>query len=271
GPPGAGMVGPRPGGGGVPGARGGGGPPVHDQAGAGHRPRGYGPPRGHILGATGAPRAQRPGAPVAARVPARTEKVMDLPGTRAYSALMTRDLADVLTDREHGFETDYFNQQDAKVIEKIRERARLQEVALALAEKLSVDEPALLERCVRLGFPRETGAALLLAPLVQMAWADGDVTGREDEVLLGLAASRGVVAGTPPYDLLLTWLHERPAADVFDTALDVLRDEYAVLPAAERAERIRALLEACHRVAEASRGLGKLLHFSHRVSAEESA
>src|SRR5262249_17098973 len=93
----------------VPRSLGGRAPPVHDQAGPGHRPRGYGPPRGHILGATGAPRAQRPGAPVVARVPARTEKVMDLPGTRAYSALMTRDLADVLTDREHGFETDYFN------------------------------------------------------------------------------------------------------------------------------------------------------------------
>src|SRR5262249_8440243 len=187
-----------------------------------------------------------------------------------YSGLVTRDLADVLKDREHGFETDYFNKQDAKLIEKIRERAHLQEVAVALAEKLSVDEPALLERCVRLGLTRETGAALLLAPLVQMAWADGEVTPREREVLLGLAAARGVVAGTPPYDLVLAWLRERPAADVFDTALDVLRVGFAVLPPAERDERIDALLEACDRVAEASRGLG-LLHFSRRASAEESA
>ena len=47
----------------------------------------------------------------------------------------------------------------------IRERAHLQEVASALAEKLRVDDPDLLQRVVKLGVTRETGAAILMAPL----------------------------------------------------------------------------------------------------------
>ena len=60
-------------------------------------------------------------------------------------------LQDLLRERERGFENDYFNRRDAKLIQKIREHARLQEVAAALAEKLHVDAPILLQRAAGLG------------------------------------------------------------------------------------------------------------------------
>ena len=163
-------------------------------------------------------------------------------------------LRDLLKERERGFEADYFNKRDAKLIQTIRERARLQEVAAALAEKLEVDAPALLQRAAGLGLTRETGAALLVAPLVQVAWADGDVTDRERAVVLDLAAARGVVAGTPPHAQLLAWLQERPGAELFDTAIEIMNAGFAVLPDAERADRVGAVLDACERVAKVSEG-----------------
>jgi hypothetical protein len=179
-------------------------------------------------------------------------------------------MRDLLKERERGMEEDYVHKQDAKLIESIRERARLQEIALALAEKLQVDEPALLQRVIGLGLTRETGAAVLVAPLVQVAWADGEVTDREREVVLRLAAERGVAAGTPPHTQILAWLRERPAADLFDAAMEVLNVGFRVLPPTQRAERIRGLLEACEQVAEASGGLAKLLGLSRGVSGEET-
>jgi hypothetical protein len=161
-------------------------------------------------------------------------------------------IKDLLRQRERGLEADYFNRHDAKLIQKIRERAHLQEVAAALAEKLRVDDPALLQRVVGLGLTRETGAAILVAPLVQVAWADGDVTDRERAVVLELAGARGVVAETPPHAQLLAWLEECPRAELFDAAIEVINAGFAILPAAERAERVRGVLDACERVAEAS-------------------
>ena len=179
-------------------------------------------------------------------------------------------LKDLLRQRERGFEADFFNKRDAKLIQTIRERARLQEVAAALADKLRVDDPDLLQRVVGLGLTRETGAAILVAPLVQVAWADGDVSERERAVVLELAGSRGIVAGTPPHAQLLAWLEECPRPDLFDAAIDVMNAGFAILPDAERADRVGAVLDACGRVADAAGGVAMLgLRFS--ASSAEAA
>ena len=48
---------------------------------------------------------------------------------------------DMFHDRERAEEAAYFSQQDAKLIEKLREKARLSEIAHALAEFANVDTP----------------------------------------------------------------------------------------------------------------------------------
>jgi tellurite resistance protein len=181
-------------------------------------------------------------------------------------------MSDIFKERERGFEADYFRKQDAKLLEKMRERAALQEVAQALADKLRVDNSELLRRVVDLGLNRETGAAILLAPLVQVAWAEGEVTEREREVIFEVAASRGVARGTPVHAQLEAWLRERPSDALFETAMEVMRAGLAILPPAEREERARAIVEACKRVAEVSGGgLARLLGMGSGIVREEAA
>jgi hypothetical protein len=181
---------------------------------------------------------------------------------------MTKDL---LKDRERAFEADYFRKQDEKLIQKMRERADLQEVAQALAEKLQVDDQELLRRVIDLGLTRGTGAAILLAPLVQVAWAEGKVTARERAVVFEIAATRGVEAGSPPHQKLEEWLRVRPRDELFETAMEVMKAGLALLTAEERDERIRGIAGACQRVAEASGGgLAKLIGFDSGVSGQEA-
>jgi hypothetical protein len=181
-------------------------------------------------------------------------------------------MKDLLKDRERGEEADYFRREDAKLLEKIRERARASEIAAALASKLRVDDAELLRRVAHLGLDKETGAAILFVPLVQVAWAGGRVTEAERKVVLDVAASRGVTPGTPASDKLVEWLQRRPSDELFETALEVMRVGYSVLPPKERDERIRDLVAACHRVAEASGSLlGRLLGMSDNVCGDEDA
>ena len=93
-----------------------------------------------------------------------------------------------VSKRERAQEEGYFRAQDAKLIEKLREDARLEEIVLALAEQLQVNNPELLRRVIALGVTLDTGPAFLLTPLVQVAWAEGKVTDRERETVLRLAA-----------------------------------------------------------------------------------
>lgn len=179
-------------------------------------------------------------------------------------------MTDIFKDRERGFEADYFRKQDAKLLAKLRERAALSDVAQALAEKLKVDNAELLRHIAELGITRDTGAAVLLAPLVQVAWAGGQVSEAERNCVLSLAVARGMVAGSPVYAQLEAWLKTRPSDELFATALEAIKDGLTVLPEAERDERIKGIVEAAHQVAQASGGgLLKLLGLATGVSHDE--
>ena len=178
---------------------------------------------------------------------------------------------DAFKDRERGFEEDFFRKSDARLIEKMRNRARLDEVVAELAKVLQVENPELLRRVIDLGINMSTGSALLLAPLVQVAWAEGKVTDKEREAVLRLAAGRGVEKGTPAEAQLLGWLDRRPDDAVFRTAIEVIKAGLSRLPSNEREERIASIVQACREVSEASGGIAKALGVGSGVSTEEQS
>jgi hypothetical protein len=178
---------------------------------------------------------------------------------------------DAFKDREKGLEEDYFRKSDAKLIEKMREKAALDEVASELGKVLQVEDPALVRRVIDLGIPRGTGAAFLLLPLVQVAWAEDKVTDKERGTVLRLAASRGVEKGSPSETQLIAWLEKKPSDAVFSAAIDVIRAGLSRLTPKEREDRVQAYLHACRQVSEASGGLAKALGVGRGVSSDEQS
>ena len=177
---------------------------------------------------------------------------------------------DIFRDRERGEEEAYFRQQDAKLIAKLRQRAQLSEIAHALAEKLHADEPELLERIQMLGVTLDTGSAFILAPLVEVAWVDGNVSDAERDTILHIARQRGVAPGSSDYLQLLDWLTHRPSDEIFRTALEAIRIGLSILPPDESEQRIATMIKACEDVAQAAGGIAQLLHFDG-ISYLESA
>jgi hypothetical protein len=178
---------------------------------------------------------------------------------------------DIFKERGQSFEEEYFRKREAKLIEKLRERARLEEIAEELAVKLQVDNPELLKRIMAFGVTLDTAAAFLLAPLIQVAWAAGAVTSCERDAVLRVATARGVEKDSPAYAQLGRWLRERPQDTVFDAAIEAIKRGLSVLTPAEQAERTKRIVDACRQVAEASGGLGEVLGVGSGVSGEEEA
>jgi len=176
---------------------------------------------------------------------------------------------DAFKDRERGLEEDFFRKSDANLIEKMREKAHLDEIVAELAKVLQVENPDLLRRVRDLGIDRSTGSALIVAPLVQVAWAEGKVTDKERETVLRLAASRGIEKGSPAEAQLLAWLDHRPSDAVFQTAIEVIKSGLSHLSPQEREQRIASIVDACREVSEASGGIAKSLGFGSGVSSEE--
>lgn len=178
----------------------------------------------------------------------------------------------IFSDREKAMEADYFRQQDARLIERLRANASLDEIAVALAEKLKVDDPDLLARARDLGVTAETAPAFFLAPLVQVAWAEGSASKQEQQSVLRMARDRGIDEGSAAYVQLSEWLAVRPSDAFFDTALEIMNAGFSVLPPSEREERIQRVIEACQKVAEASGSeIAKLIGLGDGVSQFESS
>jgi len=184
---------------------------------------------------------------------------------------MERDGLDILREKERGEEAQYFRRKDQELIQKLREQAHLDDLAKRLAEKLQVEDPALLRTIIAQGVTQETGPAFLLAPLVQIAWAEGKVTPEERDVILKIARQRGIEDGSPAHAQLVEWLAKRPSDELFEASEMSIKLGLSVLPPTERDARIKEIVVQCRRVAAASggSGLARLLGLSHAVSQQE--
>jgi len=158
----------------------------------------------------------------------------------------------IFGDREKAIEDTYFRKEDTKLLEKLREKAPLDQIALALRNKLHVDNPGLLMRARATGVAPDAAPALFLAPLVQVAWADGSISRAERKAVLRLARSRGVDPESAAGGQLIDWMDERPPDSIFETALEVIKYGFSVLTPGEREDRIRGIVDACSEVAAAS-------------------
>jgi len=164
-------------------------------------------------------------------------------------------------------EDEYFRRKDRELIEKMRKAAEADEARQQLEAASGLHDPELLQELQALGFTPDTVSLVPLVPIVQVAWAEGNVTDRERELIVRFARERGVAPGTSADDQLAAWLAERPADDVFARATRLIRamlDE----PAGDRPALDAAdLMRRCEEIAAAS---GGVLGFG-KISSEERA
>jgi hypothetical protein len=173
---------------------------------------------------------------------------------------------DAIRDRGRSLEDDYFRKKDRELVEKMRRAAAAEETRKDLSSKTGLHDPTLLQELEALGFTPETVALLPLVPVVQMAWAEGGVTDAERKLLVQLARSRGIMEGGVADRMLVDWMERRPAPEVFERAMRLVR---AMLAAPGQAGALSAddLVKHAEDIASASGGIFGI----NRISSEERA
>jgi hypothetical protein len=173
---------------------------------------------------------------------------------------------DSLRERGKAFEDDYFRKKDQELIEKLRLAAAATETREALSSRTGLSDPALLAELQELGFAPDTVSLLPLAPIVEMAWAEGGVSDAERESIVKIARSRGIVSGTAADQQLTAWLANRPSNETFTGARRLIR---AMLDTGSGASGVSAddLVKQAEEIAAASGGILGI----GRISAEERA
>ena len=177
---------------------------------------------------------------------------------------------ELLDDRRKALEEAFFRKENERLRERLRQREARRVAADRLGKALGIGDAALLERLAALGIDAEVAAALALVPLVEIAWADGELHPREREAIMRAAAAEGVAAGSASYELLESWMRERPGPELMEAWGDYLRTLCAELPAAERKRLGTQLLDRARATAEAAGGflgLGRVSGAEERVLA----
>jgi hypothetical protein len=154
-----------------------------------------------------------------------------------------------------GSEETFMRRKEQELIAELRRKVEAERQRRGLEQELNIHDERVLKALEDLGFTREVLVLLHVMPLLQVAWSDGAISKAERAKLLELAATRGIVPGTPAYERLLPLLERRPADEGFAACMRVIRAMFTSLPEAERRNvesNLPALAEA---VARASGGV----------------
>jgi len=113
-------------------------------------------------------------------------------------------------------EDSFFERENQKLLAKLREKSERDRKRATLREALKIDDEDVLDRLVALDLSPETIVAFSLVPLVEVAWADGEIQPNEREAILRAADERGVSASAISRQLLDNWLRRRPPAALLE-------------------------------------------------------
>ena len=172
-----------------------------------------------------------------------------------------------LGDRRRALEEAFFAQREQQLRERLREKAVKETWRQGLAEASGIRDEAVLDRLASLGVEPETVAALTLVPLVEVAWADGDVHPKEKAAVLKAAANAGIEEGSAASELLAGWLEERPKPELRAAWTAYAGALAGMLDATERAALKEDLMGRARSVAAAAGGFLGM----GRISNEEEA
>ena len=162
-------------------------------------------------------------------------------------------------------EEEFFRKQNAELVAKLRashaEGLERDEMVAALG----VDSSQLVSELMAVGVTEATIAAVALAPLVLVAWADGKMDPEERRMVLARAEASGVSSGSTEYALLDLWLDHKPPATLMTTWSEFANGVLEELDGDRRQEFGDAILRRAASVANAAGGF-----IGHRkVSASE--
>ena len=139
-----------------------------------------------------------------------------------------------LAEREKALEDAFFREENERLIASLRAKKAEAEQRQALAKILGVGNDAVIAPLLKLGVRAENVAALLLAPLVAIAWADRQLDDAERSQVVAAGQHYGIDPASDAGKLLETWLAARPHESLIDVWASFAQEIGRALAPAER-------------------------------------
>ena len=162
---------------------------------------------------------------------------------------------DAFKSRERAFEAVYFARVDAQKIEAIRKERETEAELGLLSADTGIHDEEVLGRILALGITSRNLEALSLAPLIAVAWANGDLEPKERKAAIENLVAEGVEEGSEAYELFSSWLADKPGGDLMDAWRDYIGSVLERLDPEARTQVQKDLVERAEKVAKAAGGI----------------
>lgn len=117
-----------------------------------------------------------------------------------------------------------------------------------------ITDEAILRKLIELDVQIEVLATLSIIPLVEVAWANGKIDGKERAAILKEAESFGVFKGQINYGLFEHWLQNQPPKGMIESWIFYMQGLCQLLCKNERGALKTNLLQRARKVAEVKNG-----------------
>lgn len=159
----------------------------------------------------------------------------------------------------------FFFKENKKLEEKYRAMQQMKKTKEALAAVSGIDDDLVLEKFIALDLRPETLASISMVPLIEIAWADGNLDPKEKDAILNAVGKFGWTPDSLNYELLNQWLKKKPTASLLTAwkhYVDALCHKMTNEEVAHFKKEIMAHVTAIAEAAGGFLGIGK-------ISAEE--
>jgi hypothetical protein len=173
---------------------------------------------------------------------------------------------EVFGDRRKALEESFFARENSKLLEEMKAKKSAVSARDALANISGIENNEVLDKLCAMGIEADTWAAVSIAPLIEVAWADGKIEDTERAAVLSAAEANGIATHSPSFALLENWLKHRPDGKLLEVWGTFIVGLCAELTATERDALKQQVIGRARNVAEAA---GGFLGLGRKISPEE--
>lgn len=171
----------------------------------------------------------------------------------------------IMEARAKTLEDAFFLKQDQILMEQLHLMEKMKETMESLSRVSGITNRDVLQKLVDLNIPPDLVASLALVPLVEVAWADGEMDEKEKAAMLK-AEGTIFANNSPDMAVLKCWMEHRPDAELLEAWKHYIKGLCEQMTPKQKADLKSEVVGHARQVAQAA---GGFLGLGNKISKAE--